>query len=126
MTEITFQELIDQVKKDLFASYQGTELEGLDACPMFFVEQLELELDVSFSLSGEGGLKVGVIPQILEVEGSGGRGKTTGHTMKITLKNLFTREELREMIPDLVLESCKQAARFGTVKGSQKRRPGDE
>lgn len=125
MTEITLQTLIDKVKEDLFAPYEGTELATGKHFPIFFVEQVELEIAVNFALGGEGGIKVSIIPEILEVEGKAGGEKASGHTMKITLTNLFTREELRAMLPNIVLEGSRQAS-LGSLKGSSKPRPGDE
>jgi hypothetical protein len=120
MSEITLQELIDKVRSDLFGPYQDTELEGKQVYPLFLVDQVELEVAVNVTRGGEGGLKVSLIPQVLDVEGKGGVDRSTGHTMKITLSPILTREEMRELLGERILQGVREASKV-LYKGEEGR-----
>jgi len=94
--EITLQGLIEKTKQDLFSPYQGTDNEGKIIYPVFFVDQVELEITVNFSYDANAGLKIS-IPQILEGSVEGGQGKEAAHKMKISLSPIMTRDEMHEM-----------------------------
>jgi len=95
--EITFQELIDKVKDDLFSPYQGTTEKGKVAYPVFFVDRVELEITVDLSYDAEAGVKVS-IPQLIEGSLAGEQGKATGHRMKITLVPILTSDQMRNLL----------------------------
>ena len=95
--EITFQELIDKVKGDLFSPYKKTEKESKISYPIFFVEQVELEIAMDLSYDAETGLKIS-IPQVFEASGTGGQGKVSGHRMKVILTPILSREQLRAVL----------------------------
>lgn len=105
---IGLAELIQQVKKELLSTVPG---QSSDA-PILFVESVELELQVTVSREGTGGVKIDVL--------SFGGGELGGnlkredvHTVKVSLSPLFDKERLMEFYqtlhPDQVPTSVKQS-----------------
>ena len=72
--EITLQMLIDKVKDDLFSPLAGTAHAGKKVYPLFFVDQVELEIGVDLSYDAQAGLKIS-IPAVFEGSASGGQAK---------------------------------------------------
>lgn len=116
--EITLQDLIDKVKADLFSAYKGTAKEGKQIYPIFFVDQVELELAVNFTYEAETGLKISIL-QVLEGGATGKQGKEKGHTMKISLSPILSREELRAELEkdEKLMEKIKEASLLAMRKG---------
>jgi hypothetical protein len=105
--EIGLQELLHQVKQELLAQSPD------DPVPLFYVEGVELELSVLVRKQGQAGIKVYVV----DVGGEFGRER--GHLVRVTLRPLYSREEMRRLIeedpqlgPRLV-----PTAKSGVVKG---------
>ncbi|HEY9659948.1 MAG TPA: trypco2 family protein [Allocoleopsis sp.] len=93
---IGLAELIQQVKKELLSTVPG---QSSDA-PILFVESVELELKVTVSREGTGGVKIDVL--------SFGGGEVGGnlkredvHTVKVNLSPLFDKERLMEFYQTL-------------------------
>jgi hypothetical protein len=89
--EISLQELIDQVKKELLAPTDSPNY------PLFFVDRVELELtvDVTRGNSGEVGISV-----LEVVSGKAGRDSSQqqGHTIRVTLAPILKREEIQALL----------------------------
>jgi hypothetical protein len=118
--EITLQTLIDKVKDDLFSPVAGTTQKGGKVYPIFFVDQVELEVAVELSYDAEAGLKIS-IPQIFEGSVTGGQGKTTGHTIKVSLSPILTPEEIRQVIAqdERLKKGIERATMLALRKGSE-------
>ncbi len=117
--EITIQELVDQVKTDLFSLHKGTEKEVKKIYPLFFVDQVEIEIEFEVTYDAEAGLKIS-IPQLLEGSLSGGRENKKGHKMKITLSPILTKEELRELMKDdRMMKEIGEASLMALRKGDR-------
>ncbi|PSB22888.1 hypothetical protein C7B76_02330 [filamentous cyanobacterium CCP2] len=93
---IGLAELIQQVKKELLSTVPG---QSSDA-PILFVESVELELQVTVSREGSGGVKIDVL-----AVGGGELGGTLKrenvHTVKVSLSPLFDKERLMEFYQTL-------------------------
>jgi hypothetical protein len=109
--EITLQSLIEKIKLDLFSPYQRTSIKGKIVYPVFFIDQVELEVTVNLSYEDGVGVKIS-IPEILEGSATGGKKATSGNTMKIALKPILSREELRALIDtdEHLMNGIKQAS----------------
>ena len=118
--EITFQDLVEKVKHDLFSSYAGTDNQGKIVYPLFFVDKVELELAVELSYESEAGLKI-TIPQIFEGSVTGGQGKAKTHTMKISLSPILSREEQRQLIQEdeRMMAGIRAATMIALRKGTE-------
>jgi len=92
--EITFQDLIEKVKTDLFSPFTGTDKEVKSIYPLFLVESVDLEVSVDIKYDTSAGIKI-TIPTIAEGSLGAGVGYTTGHKVKITLKPIMTLDEMR-------------------------------
>lgn len=104
---IGLQELIHQVKRELLS--QSTE----DPVPLFYVEGVDLELGVVARKEGQAGVKLYV------VDISGGAGHEKAQTVRVSLRPLYSREEMRRIAEkDPVLGArLPQSARQGVLKG---------
>jgi hypothetical protein len=118
--EITLQDLIEKVKSDLFSPYQGTGQEGKEVYPLFLVDQVELEFDVSLDYDAEAGLKI-TLPGVVEGSVTGGQGRGTGHKMKLKLSPILSHDEMRELIDqdERLMDSIKTASLMALRKGSR-------
>ena len=119
-TEITLQDLIEKVKSDLFSPYQGTGQEGKEVYPLFLVDEVELELDVSLSYDAEAGLKI-TLPGVVEGSVTGGQGKGAGHKMKMKLSPILSHAEMRELIEqdERMMDGIRTASLMALRKGSR-------
>ena len=118
--EITFQDLIEKIKSDLFSPYVGTEAHGKAAYPVFFVDKVELEIAVEFSYEAEAGLKIS-IPQVFEGSATGGQGKAKTHMMKLALSPILSREELHALLEDdeRMMKGIREASLMAFRKSSE-------
>jgi len=81
-SEIQLSELIQQVKQELLATNQNSQ----DDLPVFSVDSVELELQVTVKKEGNGGIKVNVLP-FLPVGGGEVSGKVSqDHIQKVIVK----------------------------------------
>ncbi len=115
--ELTLQTLIDKVKADLFSPYQGKKIEGKSVYPLFFIDEVELELSVAITYSNEAGIKVNIL-QTVEAGVTGGAEAGQTHTMKVKLSPILSRNELRELLDDdtRLMAGIREASR-AVVKG---------
>lgn len=95
-TPIELSELIEQVKKDLLTSVVARNSEA----PLFLVESVELDLQVTAKREAKGGIKVNVL-SIGGGELGGGVGQEKTHSVKVRLAPLFEKEQLLEWYKDL-------------------------
>jgi hypothetical protein len=104
--EIGLYELILQVKKELLAPSPD------DPVPLFYVEGVELELGVAARKEGQAGIKLYV------VDFSGGGRHERAQTVRVHLRPLYSREEMRRLVErDPVLgPQLSQVAVSGTTK----------
>lgn len=109
--EITIQDLVDKVKSDLFSVQTGTGNEVKKIYPLFFVDQVEIEIDFELTNDAEAGIKIS-IPQIVEGSVSGGQVSKQGNKMKIILAPILSKEELRELMKEdeRMIEEIKKAS----------------
>jgi len=115
--EITLQSLIDKVKTDLFSQYAGMERESKSAYPIFFVDQVELEIAVNISYDVQGGIKVS-IPQVADASVGAGHEASTAHKMKVKLSPILTHEEMRAMLEGPAMEGVRAASQMALRRGS--------
>ncbi len=117
--EITLQDLIEKVKRDLFSSYEGKDKEGKMAHPIFFVNNVELEVTVTFSYDTKTGLK-GAIPRLGAGSIGAGHDKSAQHKMKISLSPILTQDEMRKMAKkdEELWEGIEEATTASLRKGS--------
>jgi hypothetical protein len=116
--ELTLQELINEVKRDLFSPYAGTDKQGKIAYPLFFVDRVELDLEVELTYDAEAGLKI-TIPQVVEGTVTGGQGKTKTHTVKVSLSPILSREEQRALLEqdERMMTGIRSASTMALRKG---------
>jgi hypothetical protein len=93
---IGLAELIQQVKKELLSTVPG---QSSDA-PILFVESVELELQVTVSREGTGGVKIDVL-SFGGGELGGNLKRENVHTVKVSLSPLFDKERLMEFYQTL-------------------------
>jgi len=105
--EIGLQELMYQVKKELLA------LSPDDPVPLFYVEGVQLELGVIARKEGQAGIKLYV------VDIGGGGGQERAQTVRVQLRPLYSREEIRRFLEqDPVLgPKLRRVATQGAAKG---------
>jgi hypothetical protein len=105
---IGLDELIQQVKQELLSSVPGKSLDA----PILFVESVELELKVTVSREGKGGIKIDVL-SFGGGEAGGTLKREDVHTVKVKLSPLFDKERLMEFYAtlhsDKVPTSVKQS-----------------
>jgi len=116
--DIDLNDLIDKLKSDLFAPYAGTSQAGKQVYPIFFVDGVEVELAVNISYETTGGIKISV-PQLVELSGGGGVENGRGHTMKIKLSPILTREELRAGLDERTLKGIQEASQMALRRGGK-------
>ena len=104
---IGLRELIYQVKKELLTQSPD------DPVPLFYVEGVDLELRVTARKEGQAGVKIYV------VDIGGEIGQEQAQTVRVSLRPLYTREEMRHLVEqDPVLgPQLRRVATQGAVKG---------
>lgn len=112
--DISLQALIEKVKDELLAPTGGPDY------PVFFVDQVELELQVAVSYEASGGLSISVL-SLGELEAGGGTSREKGHTIKVTLSPILSREEQRQLIQEdqRMLNGVRRATQAALRKGGQ-------
>ena len=116
--DITLQDLIDKVKADLFSPFAGSGNEGKIVYPIFFVDEVELELHVDISYDVNAGIKV-TIPQLVEASIGAGHETGAGHKMTIKLSPILSREEMLMLIDERTMKGVKEASAMALRKGSK-------
>ncbi|MDB9526280.1 hypothetical protein PN498_09810 [Oscillatoria sp. CS-180] len=92
---IGLSELIDQVKKELLTPPQKD-----GEPPVFFVDSVELELQVTATRESNAGIKIDVV-SIGEGEAGGTLSQEKTHTVKVSLSPLFEKEQLLKWFKDV-------------------------
>ena len=107
-SSIGLAELIQQVKTELLSTVPG---QSADA-PILFVNTVDLEVKVTVSREGRGGVKIDVV-SIGGGELGGNLKREDVHTVKVSLSPLFDKEWLMEFYqtlhPDQVPTSVKRS-----------------
>jgi hypothetical protein len=106
--EIGLQELVYQVKKELLTQRPD------DPVPLFYVEGVELELNVAVRKEGRAGIQIYVV----DIGGGGSHEKT--QRVNVRLSPLYSRDEMRgfvEQDPELG-PRLQEVAKEGALKGS--------
>ncbi|MDZ8138251.1 MAG: trypco2 family protein [Nostoc sp. DedQUE04] len=86
---IGLAELIQQVKRELLTTYLNDETPSHDTdIPVFSVDSVELELQVTLKKEGKGGVKIYVL------ELGGGSSRDDVQKVKLTLSPLLKKEQL--------------------------------
>ena len=105
-------ELIQQVKQELLTQSPDSEKD----LPIFAVDSVELELQVTVKKQGKAGIKI----YVLEMGGGGSRDDI--QKVKVKLSPLFNREQLleiyKEQHPERYAELMKKNLKAAT-KGSE-------
>ena len=91
--DISLQTLIEKIKDELLAPTDGP------GYPVFFVDKVELELQVTVTYEANAGLKVSVL-QLGGAEIGGSGSDMRGHTIKVTLSPILSREEQRKLLEE--------------------------
>ncbi len=116
--EIGLQELIEQVRAELFTPLKegGPEEAKFERYPLFFVDQVEVEVSVNLTYDAKAGIKI-TIP-LFEGAAEGGRGKETGNRIKITLSPILSHEEQRGLlVSEGLLDGTRKASGKALRKG---------
>ena len=110
--DISLQALIEKVKGELLAPTGGP------GYPIFFVDKVELELQVAVTCEKKAGLKISVL-QLGGVEAGGSATRERGHTIKVTLSPILSREEQRSLLEEdqRMWEGVRRATQAGLRKG---------
>lgn len=92
--QVALHDLINYIRDELLTPYRADSPEKL--YPFLSIDEVELELSVaiSASVSGSGQLSI----QVLELGGSKEKTKEQGHTMRIKMSPILTKEEIREQL----------------------------
>jgi hypothetical protein len=117
MAEITLQELIEKVKADLLTTNIGR------GYPLFFIDEVDLEVAVSISAEVSGGLSIKVLEIGPEIGSKLTNQKT--HTVTIKLSPILSREEQRALIDEdpRLLAGIKKATQGALRKGGNIGKP---
>jgi hypothetical protein len=111
MAEITLQDLIEKVRNDLITSNIGR------GYPLFFIDEIELEIAVSISAEVSGGLSI----KVLEIGPEIGSklSSQNSHTITIKLSPILTKDEQRMLINEdpRLLAGIKKASQAALRKG---------
>lgn len=91
---ITLSQLIDEVREELIVPSRASTPEAM--YPFLFVEEVELEVNVTVSSTVEGAGKVSV--QVVELGSGVERANEETHRVKIKMTPLMTRDEVREKL----------------------------
>ena len=105
--ELSIQSLIEQIKEELLSGAKGP------GYPIFFIEKVELDIAVSINKQASGGINVSVL------EIGGNISKDQGHTIKIVLVPILTREEQRDLLEEdkRLLDGVKRTTMASLRKG---------
>jgi hypothetical protein len=105
--EIGLQELLLKVKEELLAPV------GEDPAPLFYVEQVDLELSVVIRKAAQAGVRVYV------VDVGGNLAQESANKVRVSLRPLYSREEMRAMLEKdaTVASHLAEMAGRGAVKG---------
>ncbi|MGC1310282.1 MAG: trypco2 family protein [Phormidesmis sp.] len=107
-TSIELSELIEQVKKDLLTAVVARNSDT----PLFLVESVELDLQVTAKREGKGGIKVDVV-SIGGGELGGGVSREQTHSIKVRLSPLLDKAQLlawyRELRGDDIMPAIKRS-----------------
>lgn len=105
--EIGLQELMYQVKKELLTQTPD------DPVPLFYVQGVELELDIAVRKEGRAGIKI----YIVDVGGGGSHEKA--QRVKVSLSPLYSREEMRSLAErdPVIGPQLERVAEIGALKG---------
>jgi hypothetical protein len=95
---IGLADLIEQVKNELIYVDPEQEKEA----PVFWVNSIELELQVTIKREGKGGIKVYV------VEAGGGISRDDVQKVKVSMTPLLTREEIRKLYQEKFPEKVRE------------------
>lgn len=121
--DIGLLDLIYQVKNELLARRPVEAAKGLPA--LFWIDQIELDLSVAVTRGRGGSIKVAVIPAV-DSELSSSRSEQRGHTVKVRLTPLLSRDEmvrlLSEVDPDF-RGALENLSRTGLARESDDEQP---
>ncbi|MCC5646212.1 hypothetical protein LC607_25450 [Nostoc sp. CHAB 5824] len=113
---IGLTELIQKVKKELLAAAITTSHNLEESIPLFSVDSVELELQVTVKKDVKGGVKVYVL------EAGGGASRDDVQKVKVTLSPLLKKEQLlgiyKNLYPERWQEFMKTSVE-GLTKGSE-------
>lgn len=94
MMDVMLRELIDQIREDLLSPSEAATPEA--KYPFLFVEEVNVEVDVSVSKKADGSGKVSI--KVVELGGGIERADQKTHRVKIRLTPLLTKEEVRKKL----------------------------
>jgi hypothetical protein len=91
---VTLSQLIDQVREELLSPRQARTPEAM--YPFLFVDEVELEINVTASSTLEGAGKVNI--QVVELGSGVEKASEQIHRVRIKMTPLMTKEEVREKL----------------------------
>lgn len=118
--ELTLQTLIDTVKTNLFEPFIGSEIGKKVVYPVFFIDEVNLELSVEIKYSIDSGIKV-TIPQLIEGSVGAGQEAGTGHKVQVKLTPILDRNERRKLLEERDVMEGVKIATLSTVRKATKR-----
>lgn len=111
---IPLSKLIDHVRDELMTPPDPSQK------PILYVEEIELEVGVTYSYTADAGLKVNVV--FFEMGGEGGQAKENVHTVRLKLTPLLSKEDVLEQLKQDGNWNPEQAMQ-ATVKSSADKSP---
>lgn len=117
--EITLQDLIEKIKTDLFSPYKSESIGKNIIYPIFLVDQVEVELNLSIGYEAGAGIKLS-IPQLAEASLNGKGTDNTIHKMKVVLRPILSADRMRELIStdQHLMEGITKASVAALKKGA--------
>jgi len=109
---VTFQQLIDQVKKELTPQFDEPEN------PLFLVEKIEIQVAVKISSEGKGGVNL----QIVEL--GGGISKENSNIITVSLTPIIPPEQLRQLLDSATKRQVTKESTRRLIKGAEGNIPG--
>ncbi len=111
---VTLNQLIDQVREELLSPRRANTPEAM--YPFLFVDEVELEVDVTVSSAVEGSGSVNI--QVVELGSGIEKGNERTHRIKIKMTPLLTKNEVRETLAkdSRLWSRIESVAKKATVK----------
>lgn len=104
-SEVTLQQLIDQVKKELIPKFDEPNK------PLFLVEKVEIQVAVKITHEGNGGINL----QVINI--GGGVSKDFSNTITISLTPIIPPEQLRQLLDSELMRQVTRETKRRLVKG---------
>lgn len=119
---VTLSQLINQVREELLAPRQASTPDAM--YPFLFVEEVELEVEVTVGSAMEAGGQVRI--HVVEVGGGAEKSNEQTHRIRIKMTPLLSKEEVRDELKQSprTWKRTQQTGLRGTTKDFPTKRRG--